>query len=79
MRFQILVLVLVFSVMAFGQQGQQQVSPQQVVTSLVNQQAQLNASITTALNQIPDFIKQIQDLQAQVKDLQAQLAKKDKK
>lgn len=49
---------------------QQQASPQQVITSLVNQQAQLNANITTALNQLPDLIKQVQELQAEKASLQ---------
>lgn len=72
-----LFLVLVFSAVCFGQQ--QQPTPQQTVTTLVTQQANLSAQVITILNQVPDLIKQNQELQAQVKDLQEQLKKKEVK
>lgn len=68
MRFLVCLFAVVSLVVAQPGQ-QQQASPQEVVTSLVNQQAQLNANITTALNQIPGLIKQVQDAQAENKAL----------
>ena len=80
--FRIIFAYLVFCGLlsfAMAQPQQQQASPQQVVTSLVNQQAQLNANITTALNQLPDLIKQVQDLQKENTELKAQLDAAKKK
>ena len=71
-----LFLVLVSAAVCFGQQ---QPTPQQTVTALVTQQANLSAQIITILNQVPDLIKQNQELQAQVKDLQEKLNKKEVK
>ena len=75
--FRSLFLVCLFTAVCFGQQ--QQPTPQQTVTALVTQQAQLTSQIITVLNQVPDLVKQNQELQAQVKDLQDQLKKKEAK
>jgi cell shape-determining protein MreC len=58
-----LIIVLVLSVFCMAQ-SQQQPTPQQTVSALVSQQANLSAQIITVLNQVPDLIKQNQDLQA---------------
>jgi peptidoglycan hydrolase CwlO-like protein len=75
--FKPLFLICLFSVLCFGQQVQP--TPQQTVSALVSQQANLSAQIITILNQVPELVKQNQDLQAQVKDLQAKLEKKEAK
>lgn len=74
--FKSIVIICLFSVLCFGQQ---QTTPQEQVTALVNRQAQLSSDVITALNLIPSLMKQKQDLQEQVKDLQAKLEKKEAK
>jgi peptidoglycan hydrolase CwlO-like protein len=76
--FKSLILICAFSVICLAQ-PQQQPTPQQTVTALVSQQANLTAQIITILNQLPELVKQNQDLQAQVKDLQEKLNKKEVK
>jgi peptidoglycan hydrolase CwlO-like protein len=76
--FKSIFFVLVFSVSCLAQ-AQQQPTPQQTISTLVSQQANLSAQIITVLNQVPELVKQNQDLQAQVKDLQEKLNKKEVK
>jgi peptidoglycan hydrolase CwlO-like protein len=75
--FKPFIIVLALAALCLGQQ--QQPTPQQTVSALVSQQANLSAQIITILNQVPELVKQNQDLQAQVKDLQAKLEKKEAK
>ena len=71
-------LVCVLSGFCFAQASQQP-TPQQQVTALVTQQANLSAQIITVLNQIPALVDENAKLQAQVKDLTEKLNKKETK
>jgi peptidoglycan hydrolase CwlO-like protein len=75
--FKSLFLVCVLSVVCFGQT--QQPTPQQTVTALVTQQAQLTSQIITVLNQVPELVKQNQDLQKQMLNLQDTIARLEEK
>jgi cell shape-determining protein MreC len=67
-----IVLVLAFVALAVGQ-PQLQTTPQQVITSLVSQQAQLSANIISTLNQVPELLAKIEAQQKQIAELTAQL------
>ena len=76
-----LVLVFIFSIFCDAQtpQPQQDMTPQEKITSIVSRQAQVSSDVIIVLNQIPALIKQIQELQSKVNDLQEKLNKKEAK
>jgi len=68
------ILVLSLAVICLAQ-PQQQPTPQQTISTLVSQQANLSAQIITVLNQVPELVKQNQDITRQRDSLQSWIDK----
>jgi len=63
-------IFLILAVSCFAQAPQPQLTPQQLINSLISNQTRVSADIVSALTQIPALIEENTKLQNRIKELE---------